>query len=70
MMNTIVKSEIVYFILYSIIVTADPCVDYCHNDGKCTLKFDGDNYKPACECTPEHAGDKCQLRKWHVLNFL
>ena len=58
---------IVYFILYYIIVTDDPCVDYCENLGKCTLTLDDQNYKPTCECTPEYKGEHCQIpiRKWY-----
>ena len=59
------KNGIVYSILYCIIVTADPCVDYCQNRGNCTLTFDDDGnyYKPTCYCPPDHPGEKCELRK-------
>ena len=47
---------------FYIIFTADPCVDYCWNFGKCTLLWDGKKYNPRCECAPPYGGEKCDIQ--------
>ena len=62
-MSRIIMPVTLSFIFFYNIDAADPCVDYCHNYGNCTLTYDKENeiYKPMCECAPTYAGFQCEI---------